>query len=308
MPTGFYADHISPHLGTTPEGYLVCLGARLARSGFQTYRGSELGLSDDFVDCYRPPEEVLDKAFIASLNGKPVTDSHPSTFLNAQNASWFTKGHVQNPRVGSRLENGDQVIVGDLLITDPGLIERIRSGAVRELSCGYDFQLWESDDGYEQHKLRANHVAVVPTGRAGSTKIMDATYLPKNFAEIVQRFLGQHAIAVTREPNQRTCDAREEEPMSMTKKKLRLLRDLLDEMLEDEQARFAADTGIEPDSDAYARLARRYLGKELPRLGETRDEHETEKPRGRRAHDAADVAAQFEADCRRLRLELQSRG
>jgi hypothetical protein len=94
----------------------------------------------------------------------------------------------------------------------------------------------------------------------------------------------------------------------MTKKKLRLLRDLLDELLEDEQARFAADTGIEPDSDEYARLARRYLGKELPRLGETRAEPESDKPRGRRVHDAEDHAAQFEADCRRLRLELQKRG
>jgi hypothetical protein len=94
----------------------------------------------------------------------------------------------------------------------------------------------------------------------------------------------------------------------MSKKKLRLLRDLLDEMLEDEQRTFARDTGIEPDSDEYARLARRYLGKELPRLGETRDEHETEKARSRRARDAEDVAAQFEADCRKLRLELQKRG
>jgi hypothetical protein len=92
--------------------------------------------------------------------------------------------------------------------------------------------------------------------------------------------------------------------MSMTKKKLRLLRDLLDELLEDEQAQFAKDTGIELDSDEYARLARRYLGKELPRLGETRGEQDA-KPRGRRARDAADVAAQFEADCRALRLKLQ---
>jgi hypothetical protein len=91
----------------------------------------------------------------------------------------------------------------------------------------------------------------------------------------------------------------------MTKAKLKQLRSLLDELLEDEQRTFARDTGVDPGSDEYARLARRYLGKGIPRLGEIRDEHETEKPRGRRARDAADVAAQFEADCRALRLKLQ---
>ena len=94
----------------------------------------------------------------------------------------------------------------------------------------------------------------------------------------------------------------------MTKKKLRLLRDLLDELLESEQAQFARDTGIEPDSDEYARLARRYLGRELPRLGASRDEDEPEKPRKSRVQDSEDRAAQFEADCRRLRLELQKHG
>jgi hypothetical protein len=94
----------------------------------------------------------------------------------------------------------------------------------------------------------------------------------------------------------------------MTKQKLKLLRSLLDELLEDEQRTFARDTGIEPDSDEYARLARQYLGKELPRLGEIRAEPESDKPCGRHAHDAEDRAAQFEADCRKLRLELQKRG
>jgi len=94
----------------------------------------------------------------------------------------------------------------------------------------------------------------------------------------------------------------------MTKTKLKLLRDLLDELLEDEQAQFARDTGTEPDSAEYARLARRYLGKPLPRLGETRDDDETERPRKSRVQDAEDAAAQFEADCRKLRLELQKRG
>jgi len=94
----------------------------------------------------------------------------------------------------------------------------------------------------------------------------------------------------------------------MTKQKLKQLRALLDELIEDEQSRFARDTGIEPNSDEYARLARRYLGRELPRLGASRDEDEPEKPRKSRVQDSEDRAAQFEADCRALRLRLQREG
>jgi hypothetical protein len=91
----------------------------------------------------------------------------------------------------------------------------------------------------------------------------------------------------------------------MTKAKLKQLRSLLDELLEDEKSQFAKDTGIEPDSDAYARIARDYLGKELPRLGATRTEPERDKRRSKHARDSADIAAEFEADCRALRLQLQ---
>ena len=93
----------------------------------------------------------------------------------------------------------------------------------------------------------------------------------------------------------------------MTKAKLKQLRDLLDELLEDEQQTFARDTGIEPDSDAYARIARGYLGKPLPRLGEIRAEPASDQRRTKHARDAAeDAAARFEANCRTLRLKLQA--
>jgi len=74
-----------------------------------------------------------------------------------------------------------------------------------------------------------------------------------------RRFLGRNVLEVG-----------QKEVIPMTRKKLRLLRDLLDELLEDEQRTFAHDTGIEPDSEEYARMARKYLGRELPRLGEIR--------------------------------------
>jgi hypothetical protein len=91
----------------------------------------------------------------------------------------------------------------------------------------------------------------------------------------------------------------------MTKQKLKLLRDLLDELEEERQA-FARDAGVEVDDEEFARLAARYLGREMPRLGASRDEEE--KPRSRRARDTQDLAEEFERNCRELRLKLQREG
>lgn len=226
MPQAFYGDAISEHIGTTPEGYLVAVGARLCRSGVQQYRGTEVGLeTDEIIDVDRPEHEVLSKKFLASLNGKPITDNHPGTFLTAENANWFAKGHVQEPRPGGRLENGDAIVIGDLVITSPDLIERVRSGAVRQLSVGYEYQMVPTGDGgFEQRRLRANHVACVPQGRAGpEIRIMDSIYR-ESFSEVVRQFLGRNPITVL---SRRASDEHKGEPM--TKKKLRQLRILLDD-------------------------------------------------------------------------------
>jgi hypothetical protein len=90
----------------------------------------------------------------------------------------------------------------------------------------------------------------------------------------------------------------------MTKAKLKQLRDLLDE-LEEERQQFGRDAGVEVDDEEFAKLASRYLGRELPRLGEVRDQSESDKPRTRRARDTRDLAEEFERNCRELRLKLQ---
>ncbi len=91
----------------------------------------------------------------------------------------------------------------------------------------------------------------------------------------------------------------------MTKKKLRLLQESLDEMIEEQGRNFAEDCSIEYDEvpAEFARLAKKYLGRELPKLGETQRD---EPPKRRScARDSADVAREFEESCRALRLALQ---
>jgi hypothetical protein len=178
MAQAFYGTRISDHISETPEKFLVCHSAPLARTATtvpQRYRGHELGLgTSNLVDVFRDAKEVFSKKFLASLEGKPVTDGHKG-FINTQNSTWLVKGHVQNVRVGPQLPDGEQSIVGDLVITDSALIEKIRSG-VRELSVGYQCKYVDNGDGsLSQTRLAANHVAVVSNGRAGEhVRIMDA--------------------------------------------------------------------------------------------------------------------------------------
>ena len=58
-------------------------------------------------------------------------------------------------------------MVADLYINDPALINEIRNGIKREVSCGYGCEYVPDGDSYKQTKIRGNHVAVVPRGRAG---------------------------------------------------------------------------------------------------------------------------------------------
>jgi hypothetical protein len=131
---------------------------------------SELGLAtDELIEVYRSPSEVLSKAAIASAHGKLITDGHPSQFLAPWNSGAYAKGHVLNPREGPLLPNGDRTIIADLVIYDHNLISKILDGGLRELSAGYDTEYVErSDSSLEQRQIRINHVAFVPNGRCGS--------------------------------------------------------------------------------------------------------------------------------------------
>jgi hypothetical protein len=90
----FYGTRISDRISETPEGFLICRGVRVARTGEQRYRGSEIGLATDAtVTVWRDPEAVFDPAAMASLEGKPIPP-HPPTFLRPENATAYQRGHV----------------------------------------------------------------------------------------------------------------------------------------------------------------------------------------------------------------------
>lgn len=170
----YYGYTISPNQLETDEGFLICRNVPIARTGEQEYLGTELGLETaDVVKVLRPEEEVFSDATIASFEGKPVTDDHPSDLLDAETATMHSKGHVQNVRRG--VGEWKDYLVADLHIQDADLIREIRNGK-REVSCGYAVEYVPNGDGtFTQKNIRGNHVAVVNEGRAGhAAAIMDS--------------------------------------------------------------------------------------------------------------------------------------
>jgi hypothetical protein len=182
----FLADRVSAHRGYTPEGYLICHGVPVARTGTQTYRAEEIDKDgkmnlSGLVDVYRSPEEVFKSASIQSFEGKSVVSPHPPQFLDSSNDSLYSKGHGQNFRAGSHPETGSPVLLADLVIKDETLAHLIEEGHRVEISAGYRYDLDRIDGEFDtrakfaQKNIMGNHIAIVPTGRAGSDiRVLDS--------------------------------------------------------------------------------------------------------------------------------------
>jgi hypothetical protein len=187
MARAYYGTKISPNQTRTPEGYLICHNVPIARTGWQEYLGSEIGLdSSSPIQVYRSEEEVFHPATIASFEGKTVADAHPSEWISPNNEGAYHKGHVQNVRRGTGEES--EFLLADLFVKDANLINKVDNG-LREVSCGYDCLYEPMEEGqYAQKQIRGNHVAVVAAGRAGDrVAIRDAAPEKRSYKMISLR-------------------------------------------------------------------------------------------------------------------------
>src|SRR5208337_2334972 len=182
----FYTvEALSENRELTPEGYLLCYDACLARIGTYTYKADEIPMvePDDngIVTVLRHPEDVFKEEAIASFVGKSVTNNHPSEGEDVTPIIWraLEVGIILDPRRGT----GDKkdFLVADLLIKDKQAIELVQSGKT-QLSCGYDAEYLQLKKGLaKQYGIIGNHVAIVENGRAGpKCSILDEDTLKLN--------------------------------------------------------------------------------------------------------------------------------
>jgi len=126
----------------------------------------------------RDEADVFDEDSVASFRSVPVTIGHPkkdgkNISVTADNAAELQVGVLEGMPV-----RDDNKLGGDLVIARQDAIDKIEDGS-QELSAGYtcDVEMVTGDDGetlYFQRNIRANHIAIVDKGRAGtSVRIAD---------------------------------------------------------------------------------------------------------------------------------------
>jgi hypothetical protein len=182
----FIGSAITPNISRLGDGSLLCRNVILARGGIQMYRPIELGLEGEkLIPVERPESEVFSPECIASFEGTTVVDDHPGPG-HITTTSWraYAMGHCQNVRIGPRID-GDLTLIGDLVINDSQLIEKVLAGK-RQISCGYDCEYVPTDHGsYRQQMIRGNHVAVVVRGRASNARILDSAAVATRLGKVL---------------------------------------------------------------------------------------------------------------------------
>lgn len=166
----FTPSKLSENIHVTPEGYLVCLGVPIGRTGEMEYGPGETPLEvgpDGKVRIIRDAMELFKPEAIASFEGKSVTIQHPEDFVDPDNWRELTHGTLRNVRRGSGEFATD--LIADVLITDAKAIEMVKAG-VREVSCGYEAEYFQTGIGRGvQKNIVGNHLALVDQGRAGAS-------------------------------------------------------------------------------------------------------------------------------------------
>jgi len=160
------------------NGFLHVDGNRLTCDQVAPYYGMELPESPDIDPeriyyAYRPAEE-LQKA-LDTYNGVPLLAEHefdsPDEPLK----------ELRVGAIGTDAEWHDPYITNSLTIWDKDAIEKVQSGELADLSCGYSFEPeWKTgktSDGvafdFIMRNIRCNHVALVAKGRATGCRVAD---------------------------------------------------------------------------------------------------------------------------------------
>ena len=167
------SDKISvPSQRTLTDAGQLIVPCAFARTGIQIYTAKSLGLVDEkpeaLIKVHRESVDVFDSNSMATFRSSPVTIGHPkdsdgkAITVSAENAKDLQVGMLEGMPV-----QDEELMTGTLVITNQEAIDSIESGT-QELSAGYSCDLEIIDGLYYQRNIKANHIAIVEKGRAGS--------------------------------------------------------------------------------------------------------------------------------------------
>ena len=153
----------------------------IARTGIMEYKAKECGSAfkdhdpESIVKIMTLPEDLFDEASLESYRSAPITVGHPTVDVDTENAKDLLKGVLEGMPMK---DEAGEMLIGTLVINDADTIALVRANT-NQLSSGHTATLVMCDYdsvGYHAKKtnIRANHIAIVPKGRAGVAAIEDA--------------------------------------------------------------------------------------------------------------------------------------
>lgn len=162
------------------NGFLLCVGVKLAKPMVKDYYAGELGLAGhkptDVIKIHTSADTLFSQAVMTGFDGADVVMSHPQgNVVNSDNYKDHIIGTAKNVR------QDDGYLVADLTIKDKWAIRAIQQDNIKQISLGYSAKLdmtagatplingfgGQNYDG-QWVEMTADHVAVVREGRCGS--------------------------------------------------------------------------------------------------------------------------------------------
>lgn len=149
----------------------------IARTGIMQYRASECGAlfadrdPNSIVKIATLEADLFDEDSIESYRSAPITVNHPAEWVNTDNAKELQVGNLDSiPFADSNM------LAGQIVITDAKTLKLVDEG-LNQLSSGTSCTLViaDADADYDAYKtnIRANHIALVESGRNGNAVIAD---------------------------------------------------------------------------------------------------------------------------------------